>query len=362
MIPLLVPAALGLIGGYLAKEPVKYAKGGLIAPNGKPSNLTPEQWKLVRTPEFKAWFGDWENDPANASKVVDENGEPLICFHGTDKEFNIFNLSSSGTLGKGIYFTSEYKIAKKYPLEASRVINAFLNLRNPKFVESSIGYEWVKGEISIKTWDRISYKHDEIYKRLIKLKYDGVIWKYKPYLSLSNQLEIAAFYPKQIKLADGSNTTFDAENPDIRYASGGATKRIIYHFSESLDNLYSILHTNSLTSGSYGNYGRGYDNISFTWNDKLWDIEYAGDEDWRWKVRISFDYDKLNEKWKLEPFDYGIPDEKEEIYEGELMKDIIPYITEILISNEESIYETNFLKKEFPKLKIKRVRRNKFVK
>ena len=44
------------------------------------------------------------------------------------------------------------------------------------------------------------------------------------------------------------------------------------------------------------------------------------------------------------------------------MKDIIPYITEILISNEESIYETNFLKKEFPKLKIKRVRRNKFVK
>ena len=56
MIPLLIPAALGLIGGYLAKEPVKYAKGGLIAPNGEPSNLTPEQWKLVRTPEFKAWF------------------------------------------------------------------------------------------------------------------------------------------------------------------------------------------------------------------------------------------------------------------------------------------------------------------
>lgn len=45
-----------------------------LAPNGKPSNLTPEQYKLVRTPEFKAWFGDWENNPEGASKVIDENG------------------------------------------------------------------------------------------------------------------------------------------------------------------------------------------------------------------------------------------------------------------------------------------------
>ena len=30
----------------------------LLAPNGKVSNLNEEQYKLVRTPEFKAWFGD----------------------------------------------------------------------------------------------------------------------------------------------------------------------------------------------------------------------------------------------------------------------------------------------------------------
>ena len=71
----------------------RYAEGGLIAPNGKPSNLTPEQYKLVRTPEFKAWFGDWENSPENASKVVDENGEPLVVYHGTEREFTIFNRS-----------------------------------------------------------------------------------------------------------------------------------------------------------------------------------------------------------------------------------------------------------------------------
>ena len=31
------------------------------APNGKQSNLTDEQWEMVRTPEFKNWFGDWES-------------------------------------------------------------------------------------------------------------------------------------------------------------------------------------------------------------------------------------------------------------------------------------------------------------
>ena len=30
------------------------------APNGKPTNLTEDQWVAVRTPAFKAWFGDWE--------------------------------------------------------------------------------------------------------------------------------------------------------------------------------------------------------------------------------------------------------------------------------------------------------------
>ena len=49
----------------------KYHLGGdmskHLAPNGKPSNLTPEQYKLVRTPAFKKWFGDWENSPETAS-------------------------------------------------------------------------------------------------------------------------------------------------------------------------------------------------------------------------------------------------------------------------------------------------------
>ena len=50
------------------------------APNGNATNLNEAQWIDVRTKRFKDWFGDWENDAENASKVVDENGEPLVVY------------------------------------------------------------------------------------------------------------------------------------------------------------------------------------------------------------------------------------------------------------------------------------------
>ena len=66
------------------------------APNGEPTNLTEDQWVAVRTPAFKAWFGDWENAPKNASKVVDENGEPLVVYHQTRNMFDSFDVRHEG--------------------------------------------------------------------------------------------------------------------------------------------------------------------------------------------------------------------------------------------------------------------------
>ena len=50
---------------------------------------------------FKKWFGD--------SKVVDENGKPLVVYHGTTQNFDIFDIKKSeaeADLGGGFYFTS----------------------------------------------------------------------------------------------------------------------------------------------------------------------------------------------------------------------------------------------------------------
>ena len=71
---------------YILSNAKRDSEGNLLAPNGKKSNLNERQYAQVRTKEFKDWFGDWENDPENASKVVDENGEPLVVYHGTNSK------------------------------------------------------------------------------------------------------------------------------------------------------------------------------------------------------------------------------------------------------------------------------------
>lgn len=106
------------------------SEGNLLAPNGRPTNLTERQYAQVRTKAFKDWFGDWENNPSEASKVVDENGEPLVVYHGSDSYgFNIFDPSKSDD--KISLFASSSKwIASTYtsfqPLENAAVKNALL--------------------------------------------------------------------------------------------------------------------------------------------------------------------------------------------------------------------------------------------
>jgi bacterioferritin (cytochrome b1) len=174
-------------------------KGGFIAPNGKTSNLTPEQYKLVRTPEFKSWFGDWENDPENASKVVDENGEPLVVYHGGINSINFFNSELN-------YFSPHRYISEDFANykygEKGKVFEVFLNIKNPK-------------------------NFDAIYSDLLEIEakkgFDGFIAKAVVLNDGSNEgKQFVAFEPNQIKLADGTNKSFDMNNPDIRYADGGS--------------------------------------------------------------------------------------------------------------------------------------------
>lgn len=88
------------------------------APNGEPTNLTEDQWLTVRTESFKNWFGDWENDPKNASKVVDKNGEPQVVYHGSPygaiTEFDRRGHSVSGLREFGTYFSTSKELAQLY--------------------------------------------------------------------------------------------------------------------------------------------------------------------------------------------------------------------------------------------------------
>ena len=114
------------------------------APNGKDSKLTPEQWAMVRTKNFLNWFGDWENDPENASKVVDENGEPMVVYHGTAGVINKFEDQQRSP---GFWFVDREDVANGYAESAAgefgeekNVIPVFLNLRNPRIEDAQEGY------------------------------------------------------------------------------------------------------------------------------------------------------------------------------------------------------------------------------
>jgi 8-oxo-dGTP pyrophosphatase MutT (NUDIX family)/ribosomal protein S18 acetylase RimI-like enzyme len=209
---------------YLALDLEKryewYEEGGqtqtLLAPNGKPSNLTPEQYNLVRTPEFKAWFGDWENDPKNASKVVDENGEPLVVYHGTNNDFTIFKLEKPTTAayGQGFYFTNDKKFASNYARgQNGKILSLFLKIKNVFEIyedELPSGYEKYSEMLNNKGLSR------DFTNKLVSNGYNGVYAKNR-----YNEDELVVFNSNQIKLADGSNITFDMNNPDIRYEQGG---------------------------------------------------------------------------------------------------------------------------------------------
>ena len=51
---------------------------------------------VTESQQFKRWFGDWQNDPAHASRAVNEDGTPKVVYHGTNAELTVFN-SSDGT-------------------------------------------------------------------------------------------------------------------------------------------------------------------------------------------------------------------------------------------------------------------------
>lgn len=53
--------------------------------------------KITQSKQFIRWFGDWQNSPAKASKVVYNNGDPLVLYHQTEKEFTTFDTKQKGS-------------------------------------------------------------------------------------------------------------------------------------------------------------------------------------------------------------------------------------------------------------------------
>lgn len=181
-------------------EAAKEAGTYMMAPNGEPTNLSEDQWVQVRTPEFKRWFGDWEHNPQNASKVVDENGEPLVVYHGSDADFTVFD-PSKGRANmdiRGMFFSPWDIDAGGY---GGNVRAFFLNIRNP--ADEGRGYSALN---KFAGQNHAGIKACELLRRG---GFDGVN---------NSKEEYIAFEPTQIKSATDNRGTFDGENPDITFS------------------------------------------------------------------------------------------------------------------------------------------------
>ena len=232
----IVPATFSL---SLEKEAIKkeaVAAGTFMkAPNGKETNLTEDQWLAVRTAAFKNWFGDWEKDPQNASKVVDENGEPRVVYHGTYGDFTVFDKAKIGSAtdygiwGRGFYFTN----MENTPY-GNKKLALFLNIRNPFIFNDYKSAEEIGDYLNI--WDGNFHEDDrfgifrpyatgaaQIADSAQERGHDGLI------AVLGKWTEYIAFEPNQIKSSTNNRGTFDPKNPDITFSIVSAQDQGLFH-------------------------------------------------------------------------------------------------------------------------------------
>lgn len=168
-----------------------------------------KEWKEKGTDSkyFKKWFGD--------SKVVDEDGKPLVVYHGTEYDFDEFEANNASTdydFPSGMYFSSSRNIAKTYTSpKPDIVMPLYLKIENPLVLDAN--------------GKNYNDFYDELYsvvRGMNKDVYDGIIinnirdnWSQN-----DDGGEVATTYvmfnPEQIKSVDNQGT-FDETNPNIYY-------------------------------------------------------------------------------------------------------------------------------------------------
>ena len=207
----------------------------------------------VGTRQFKRWFGDWQNNPQKASKVVDGEGMPMVMYHGTSNYgFTVFNTYGGrfGLFGKGSYFTSDPAVAETYTKKGKGnspgVYSVYLNIRNPMnmdleadvdswrsaFEQAGLDASYLDGirtnedafnalKENLADEEYARWEAEDIIVEMIEgMGYDGIshIGGGRVNQADINRHQVyIAFHSEQIKSATDNVGTFDGENPDIRF-------------------------------------------------------------------------------------------------------------------------------------------------
>ncbi len=188
----------------MPKNPVTHDGGFIHSITDSNSPVKQKIGNVTESQQFKRWFGDWQNDPAKASKVVNDDGTPKVVYHGTNAEFTVFN-SNNGTY----WFSESSDYAESMAEErgGNELMRAFLDIKNPYYAKLAPG--------------KFSDPNSEarIIREAKNGGYDGVIIETDTTDELLKDTFYVVFSPNQIKSATDNIGTFDKANPDIRYSS-----------------------------------------------------------------------------------------------------------------------------------------------
>lgn len=200
------------------------------------------------TPEFKAWFGDWQDPHAWSSKrdpslppvsVVMKDGKPLELFHATKGDFSTFevgrkSINNYGFFGNfetqrsAIFATENPKFAQEYinPEEpGTNVMPVYMNIKSPLDLRNGFDEDTLdelKGAGLNPSYYRNASNYWEFFDDkdgaefvgvLKKLGYDGAIFYEDSKSGFATTY--AAFDPEQVKSAIGNRGTFDPKEKDI---------------------------------------------------------------------------------------------------------------------------------------------------
>jgi len=186
---------------------------------GMPSNL-------------RKWFGN--------SKIVNEDGSPMVVYHGTTADISEFKVSKEGgALGNGIYMTPATEYADSYAdKKGGNVMPLYASIKNPLVIDGSVardpmiealvklGVDRAKAEkIVEKAYDDKGYITNEVRSRAVAQGYDGITQFKDGKLS-----EIVAFNPTQVKSVFNKGE-FSPTNKKVLYSAKDRIERVAQRMS-----------------------------------------------------------------------------------------------------------------------------------
>ncbi|MFW9601839.1 MAG: hypothetical protein ACMV1B_05920 [Prevotella sp.] len=162
---------------------------------------------------------EWHKDSSPETK--NEDGTPKVFYHGTNADFNIFDMSKARSSSKakpsdlGFWFTSSADYAENH---GNSIMQVYTNIKNPKiYTKDNFASQINKTDFT------------QLREQLKAQGYDGVVVKGGKEkfagFDVENPDNIVAFEPTQIKSIHNKGT-FDESNPNILFSRTDDVKKL----------------------------------------------------------------------------------------------------------------------------------------